>query len=127
MVTLPFSLSRRQARGLLFRLATHLQLVSRGQIAFLFWPDTAEDTARRPLSRLLSYIRSGLPHPDLLQVTSNSRYGNFFGDTSNSVHFRHGFLHFVPISGSFEGNDHTFGQTGNCWQVTNEAIGLNRE
>ncbi len=64
----PFSLSRRQTRALLYRLAAALEPMPRGQLAFLFWPDTPDALARRSLTRLLSSLRAALPHPDLLLV-----------------------------------------------------------
>jgi DNA-binding SARP family transcriptional activator/tetratricopeptide (TPR) repeat protein len=64
--TRPFTLARRQARALLYRLADDLQPVTRDQLIFLLWPDTSEATARRNLTRLLSYTRQALPRPDLL-------------------------------------------------------------
>jgi DNA-binding SARP family transcriptional activator len=66
----PFVLPRRQARALLYRLASDLSPLSRDQLTFLFWPDSPEKAARRNLVRLLSYLRQTLPHPDLLLVAS---------------------------------------------------------
>jgi DNA-binding SARP family transcriptional activator len=63
----PFSLARCQARALLFYLADELQPVSRDRLTFLLWPDTAETTARRNLTRLLSYIHQTLLQADLLR------------------------------------------------------------
>ena len=62
-----FALSRRQARALLFRLAIGPP-TTRDDLCLLLWPDAADATARRNLTRLLSYIRQTLPHPDLLSV-----------------------------------------------------------
>lgn len=62
----PFTLPRRQARALLFYLAAEQPPVPRDQLTFLLWPDSSESTARRNLTRLLSYLRNTLPHPDLL-------------------------------------------------------------
>ncbi|MCK6623764.1 MAG: hypothetical protein DPW09_36040 [Anaerolineae bacterium] len=64
--TQPFSLARRQARALLYRLADGLHPTPRDQLIFLLWPDTPETTARRNLIRLLSYIHQALPQPELL-------------------------------------------------------------
>ncbi|GIK40907.1 MAG: transcriptional activator [Chloroflexota bacterium] len=64
--TQSFSLARRQARGLLYRLADDLYPAPRDQLIFLLWPDTPETTARRNLIRLLSYIHQALPQPELL-------------------------------------------------------------
>jgi DNA-binding SARP family transcriptional activator/tetratricopeptide (TPR) repeat protein len=63
-----FTLPRRQARALLFRLAVNGQPVSREELADLFWPDKPPATARRNLTRLLSYLRRQLPQPDLLRI-----------------------------------------------------------
>lgn len=62
----PFILSRRQARALLYYLANELQPVPRDRLIFLLWPDASETTARRNLTRLLSYTRQALPGLDLL-------------------------------------------------------------
>ncbi len=67
----PFTLSRRQARALLYCLADDLQPVPRDRLIFLLWPDTDDATARRNLNRLLSYTRQALPQPDLL-LTNNA-------------------------------------------------------
>lgn len=64
--TQSFSLARRQARALLYRLADDLHPAPRDQLIFLLWPDTSETTARRNLIRLLSYIHQALPQPELL-------------------------------------------------------------
>ena len=64
----PFTLPRLQARALFFRLAAAEQPVSREALADLLWSDTAPATARRNLTRLLSYLRSQLPRPDMLLV-----------------------------------------------------------
>ncbi|MDX1522087.1 MAG: BTAD domain-containing putative transcriptional regulator, partial [Anaerolineae bacterium] len=61
-----FALARRQARALLYYLANELQPVPRDRLIFLLWPDTPDGTARRNLTRLLSYLRNVLPHSDLL-------------------------------------------------------------
>ena len=60
---------RRQVRALVYRLAAQREPISRGLLAFLFWPDVSESESRRSLSRLLSHLRSTLPDPALL-VTS---------------------------------------------------------
>lgn len=62
----PLKIVRRQARALLYRLAAQPAPVSREHLAFLFWPDEPDAKARRNLSRLLSYLRKELPHPDCL-------------------------------------------------------------
>jgi DNA-binding SARP family transcriptional activator/tetratricopeptide (TPR) repeat protein len=67
-----FSISRRQARALLFRLATDLQPVSREVLADLLWPETSPAAARRNLTRLLSYTRGALPRPELLLITETA-------------------------------------------------------
>lgn len=68
------AISRRQARAMLYCLATRLQPVPRERLCFLFWPDTHESTARRNLSRLLTHLRRALPAPDVL-VTSDDHVG----------------------------------------------------
>ncbi len=67
--TLP--LSRRQARALLYRLATRLEPVPREHLCFLFWPDTPECDARRKLTHLLTHLRHALPEPDLLLIADD--------------------------------------------------------
>lgn len=62
----PLPLLRRQTRALLYRLACDLQPVTRAQLCFLFWPDMAEGTARKNLTRLLVLLRTALPEPALL-------------------------------------------------------------
>jgi DNA-binding SARP family transcriptional activator len=83
----PFALPRRQARALLYRLASDLEPLSRDQLTFLFWPDSPEKAARRNLVRLLSYLRQTLPHPDLLLVTSEDVRLNPELAWSDSHHF----------------------------------------
>jgi DNA-binding SARP family transcriptional activator len=63
-----FTLPRRQARALLFRLAVDGQSVPREELADLLWPDKSPAAARRNLTRLLSYLRGQLPGLDLLQT-----------------------------------------------------------
>lgn len=46
-----------------------MQPVARDKLILLLWPDASQDAARRRLTRLLSALRSELPHPDLLQTT----------------------------------------------------------
>jgi len=62
----PFKLARRQARALLYRLASDLQPVSREHLGFLFWPDSSEAQAKRNLNRLLSYLHNALPDLQML-------------------------------------------------------------
>jgi predicted ATPase/DNA-binding SARP family transcriptional activator len=57
---------RRQTRGLLYRLAADLRPVARTQLCYLFWPDVADATARRNLTRLLVLLRRALPQPTCL-------------------------------------------------------------
>ncbi len=62
------SISRRQVRALLFRLAASRDTIPREYLAFLFWPDVPELTARRKLSGLLAHLRRDLPDPEVLVV-----------------------------------------------------------
>jgi ABC-type oligopeptide transport system substrate-binding subunit/DNA-binding SARP family transcriptional activator len=64
----PLTISRRQARALVYRLAVRLEVLSRERLCFLFWPDVPESMARRRLSRLLAHLRQALPAPNLLLV-----------------------------------------------------------
>ena len=63
------ALQRRQARALLYYLAAHGQPVSRDALLLLLWSEVPESTARRNLTRLLSYLRSALPLPEILHTT----------------------------------------------------------
>lgn len=54
-------LPRRQARALLYRLATDPRPVPREQLIYLFWPDVPDKKARKNLSRLVSFLGSSLP------------------------------------------------------------------
>jgi DNA-binding SARP family transcriptional activator len=69
---IPLKISRRQARSLLYRLATDMLPISRDQLAFLFWPDSPDATGRRNLNRLLSYVRKQMPDPDCLILNYHS-------------------------------------------------------
>ncbi|MCC6602438.1 MAG: AAA family ATPase [Anaerolineae bacterium] len=68
----PFTLPRRQLRALLYRLAAQLEPVSRSHLAFLFWPDEPDATARRYLTRLLSSLRAALPQSQMLLVSEET-------------------------------------------------------
>lgn len=83
----PFTLPRRQARALLFRLAVNRQPVPREHLADLLWPDKPPATARRNLTRLLSYLRGQLPQPDLLQVGKTAVSLHPYLATSDVVQF----------------------------------------
>ncbi|MEJ2606562.1 MAG: DUF2791 family P-loop domain-containing protein [Anaerolineales bacterium] len=63
------TISRRQVRALLYYLACGRGSVAREQLCFLFWPDRAEDEARRNLSILLSHLRRTF-HPIQIVETS---------------------------------------------------------
>ena len=67
-----FTMSRRQARALFFCLAANQQPVPREELSNLFWPIKPPATARRNLTRLLSYLRSQLPQPNLLRTNNTS-------------------------------------------------------
>lgn len=57
-------IARRQTRALLYCLAAENQPVARGRLCYLFWPDVADASARRNLTRLLVLLRHALPRPD---------------------------------------------------------------
>ena len=61
----PFVLPRRQARALLYYLATNRSPMPREQLMYLLWPDALQTKARRNLIRLLSYLRRALPEGGL--------------------------------------------------------------
>ena len=68
----PFTLPRLQVRALFFRVVVAETPVSREELTGLFWPDHPPSTARRNLTRLLSYLRSQLPRPDLFALEKTS-------------------------------------------------------
>ncbi len=57
------SITRRQARALLYRLATDMQPIPRERLCYLFWADEAETSARRHLSHLITHLHLALPAP----------------------------------------------------------------
>jgi len=61
-------LARRQARGLLYRLAAQAEPVPREELCFTFWPDQPETNAHRHFSHLLSQLRQSLPLPAVLRA-----------------------------------------------------------
>ncbi|HUM71357.1 MAG TPA: bacterial transcriptional activator domain-containing protein, partial [Chloroflexota bacterium] len=67
-----FTLPRRQARALLYRLAADLQPVTRDELIFLLWPDTDDITGHQHLSRLLSAVRQALPHSDIVYTRAET-------------------------------------------------------
>ena len=83
----PFTLPRRQLRALLYRLAAQLEPVSRSHLAFLFWPDEPDATARRYLTRLLSSLRAALPQPHMLLLTEETAALNPAFITADSAAF----------------------------------------
>jgi DNA-binding SARP family transcriptional activator len=66
----PLTISRRQVRAILYRLAANLRPQPRDQLCTLFWPDAPLAHARRSLTHLLTHLRQALPDPDLLEVTN---------------------------------------------------------
>jgi DNA-binding SARP family transcriptional activator len=64
----PLAIARRQARGLLYRLAAQVELVPREELCFTFWPDEPEADAHRHLSHLLSQLRQSLPLPAVVRT-----------------------------------------------------------
>ena len=83
----PFILPRRQARALLYRLAAANNSIPREVLADLLWPNKSPATARRNLTRMLSYLRGQLPHPDLLQVSKAAVFLHPDLASSDIVHF----------------------------------------
>ncbi len=70
----PLQIQRRMLRWMLFYLACQKEMVGRADLFLLFWPDEAEDDARRHLRETLSKLRAQLPDPDLI-VTEQDRVG----------------------------------------------------
>lgn len=66
------SISRRQVRALLYRLAIDFQPISREQLCYIFWADASQTTARRNLTHLLTHLRLALPEPDIIMLTNES-------------------------------------------------------
>src|SRR5512132_1233325 len=62
---------RRQARALLYRVASERQPVPREELCAMFWPDQPEASAHRNLSHVLTHLRSCLPIPDLLNASND--------------------------------------------------------
>lgn len=62
---------RRQVRALFYRLATHLQPVTREELCLLFWPEETNLTARRNLTHLLTHLRRALPSPELVYFSND--------------------------------------------------------
>lgn len=60
------SITRRQVRALLYRLAADMEPVSRDHLCWLFWPDTEQAEAHRNLSHLLTHLRCALPGDEML-------------------------------------------------------------
>ncbi|MGE5602791.1 MAG: AfsR/SARP family transcriptional regulator [Nitrososphaerales archaeon] len=63
-----FAIARRQARGLLYRLAAQAEPVPREELCFTFWPDKPEADGHRHLSHLLSQLRQSLPLPAVVRA-----------------------------------------------------------
>jgi ABC-type oligopeptide transport system substrate-binding subunit/DNA-binding SARP family transcriptional activator len=64
----PLTIPRRQVRSLFYYLAANNTLIPRERLAFLYWPDTPENTARRNLNRLIPLLRKSLPDPNLIMT-----------------------------------------------------------
>jgi DNA-binding SARP family transcriptional activator len=62
------AIARRQARGLLYRLAAQAEPVPREELSFTFWPDEPDADAHRHLSHLLSQVRQSLPTPGVVRA-----------------------------------------------------------
>jgi len=83
-----FTLPRRQARALLFKLATSQHPISKDTLLVLFWPETDDVTARKNLSRLISYLRYQLPRIDMLSVQKDSIGLNYDLAWSDALAFK---------------------------------------
>jgi DNA-binding SARP family transcriptional activator len=59
--------SRRQARGLLYRLAAQDEPAPREELCFTFWPDVPETESKRRLSHLITQLRQSLPLPAVVR------------------------------------------------------------
>lgn len=66
----PLSISRRQVRAVLYRLAADFRPLPREQLCALIWPEESLAVSRRNLSHLLTHLRLSLPDPDLLDLNS---------------------------------------------------------
>jgi predicted ATPase/DNA-binding SARP family transcriptional activator len=67
-------LSATKASALLFYLAYRGEWVDRGNLVYLFWPDTVEQTARRRLSRILIELKKLLYAKDIETEPSRLRW-----------------------------------------------------
>ena len=65
------AIPRRQARALLFYLASQPEPAPREHLCTLFWADFPTTQARRNLSRLLNHLRNSLPDQELLLTTED--------------------------------------------------------
>jgi DNA-binding SARP family transcriptional activator len=61
---------RRQARGLLYRLAGQAEPTPREELCFTFWPDVPEGESKRRLSHLITQLRQSLPLPGVVRAHS---------------------------------------------------------
>jgi predicted ATPase len=80
----PLHIQRRLLRWLLAYLGTQKDKVGRSDLILLFWPDEAEEDARRHLRETLSKLRAQLPDPDLI-VTEQDRVGLNFNRVYSDV------------------------------------------
>ncbi len=66
-----YGIPRKTIRALLFYLASCEGMVTRDELASLFWTEQPEQYARRRLSDNLSRLRNALPNPSLILVDAN--------------------------------------------------------
>ncbi len=70
----PVQIQRKLQRVLLFYLACQPGLISRYDLALVFWPDAPDEIARRRLREALSKLRTELPDPSIL-ITDSQNVG----------------------------------------------------
>jgi DNA-binding SARP family transcriptional activator len=66
------TIQRRQARALLYCLASKLRPIPREELCFGFWADKPEGAASRYLSHLVSHLRTALGTPDLVHHNNDT-------------------------------------------------------
>ena len=66
----PVTVPRKTLRAMLFYLACQKEMVGRADLILLFWPDEAEEDARRHLRETLSKLRAQLPDPSRIVAMS---------------------------------------------------------
>jgi len=67
----PLRITRRSTRNLLFYLACRKGMLSREELAFLFWGDLPDEAARKRLRETISRLRGSLANPNWILTGSD--------------------------------------------------------